>query len=48
MTRGVPGLTITVVTDSGTSDPVGLTGTMTIQIRGEKHFYDFAYTLPSV
>ncbi len=47
MTRGVPGLTITVVPDSGTGDLVGLTGTMTIEVTGGQHFYEFKYALPA-
>jgi len=45
MTRGTPELSVTVVPDSGTGQLAGLAGTMTIQITGGKHFYDFAYTL---
>lgn len=47
MTRGVPGLVVTVVPDSGTGDLVGLTGTMAIEITDGQHFYDFEYTLPA-
>ena len=43
--RGVQRLSITVVPDSGTDQLAGLSGTMTITIVGEKHFYDFDYTL---
>jgi hypothetical protein len=46
MNRGVPGLIITVVPDSGTEQLGGLTGTMTIDIVDGKHFYEFDYTLP--
>ena len=46
MDRGVPGLIITVVPDSGTGQLAGITGTMTIDIRDGKHFYGFDYTLP--
>jgi hypothetical protein len=46
MNRGVPGLVITVVPDSGTDQLAGLAGTMTIDIRDGKHFYTFDYTLP--
>jgi len=45
MTRGTPGLIITVVPDSGTDQLVGLAGTMTINIVDGKHFYEFEYTL---
>ena len=43
MNRGAPGLTITVVPDSGTGDLVGLSGTMSIIIDGGKHSYEFDY-----
>ena len=46
MDRGVSGLVITVVPDSGTGQLAGVTGTMTIDIRDGKHFYTFDYTLP--
>ena len=46
MNRGVPGLVITVVPDSGTDQLLGLTGTMTIDIVDGKHFYGFDYALP--
>ena len=46
MDRGVSGLVITVVPDSGTGQLAGLTGTMTIDVRDGKHFYTFDYTLP--
>jgi hypothetical protein len=45
MTRGAPGLTVSVVPDSGTGQLVGLAGTMAIDITDGKHAYDFAYTL---
>jgi hypothetical protein len=35
-----------VVPDSGTEQLTGLTGTMTIDINGGKHFYTFEYQLP--
>lgn len=46
MTRGVPGLSITVVPDSGTGQLEGLTGTMSIHIDGKAHSYVFDFTLP--
>ena len=46
MNRGEPQLSIAVVPDSGTAQLEGITGTMTIEIAGETHSYDFAYTLP--
>jgi len=46
MTRGVPGLVITVVPDSGTEELTGLAGTMKIIIADGKHSYEFEYTLP--
>ena len=45
MTRGAPGLTITVVPDSGTDQLTGLAGKMTIRIEDGKHFYELEYTL---
>ena len=47
MTRGTPSLSVTVVPDSGTGDLTGLTGTMTIDVGGGKHSYQFEYTLPA-
>jgi hypothetical protein len=45
MTRGALQLLIRVVPDSGTGQLASLAGAMTIKIAGEKHFYDFDYTL---
>ncbi|MDP9202030.1 MAG: DUF3224 domain-containing protein [Gemmatimonadota bacterium] len=45
MNRGVPGLTIHVVPDSGTEQLAGLTGTMSIEIASGKHYYIFEYAL---
>jgi hypothetical protein len=45
MTRGAPQLVISVVPDSGTGDLTDLTGTMTIEIAGGTHSYDFHYVL---
>lgn len=45
MTRGNPGLSVTVVPDSGTGDLAGLTGKMQIIIADGKHSYEFEYTL---
>ena len=45
MTRGEPGLTVTVVPDSGTDQLVGLAGKMDIIIADGKHLYEFEYTL---
>lgn len=45
MNRGIQGLAIAVVPDSGTGDLAGLEGTMGIRIEGGKHFYDFDYAL---
>ena len=47
MNRGEPTLMVAVVPDSGTEELAGLTGEMTIEITGGKHFYDFEFTLPS-
>jgi Cu/Ag efflux protein CusF len=46
MYRGTPELSVTVVSDSGTGELVGLTGKMNIIITEGKHSYDFEYTLP--
>lgn len=45
MNRGAPGLTITVVPDSGTGGLAGLTGTMNIIIEAGKHSYELDYDL---
>jgi hypothetical protein len=45
MDRGVPGLSVTVVPDSGTGELVGLSGRMNIIITAGKHSYEFDYTL---
>jgi Protein of unknown function (DUF3224) len=45
MNRGVPGLNIIVVPDSGTGELAGISGTMKIRIENGKHFYDFEYTI---
>jgi hypothetical protein len=45
MNRGTPGLSITVVPDSGTGELAGIAGNMSIRIDNGKHFYDFEYTL---
>lgn len=45
MRRGEPGLSVTVVPDSGTGELTGLTGKMTIKIEDGKHFYKFQYSL---
>jgi hypothetical protein len=46
MDRGAPGLTITVVPDSGTGGLEGITGRMNIIIEGGQHSYELDYTLP--
>jgi len=46
MNRGDLQLSVTVVPDSGTGQFTGISGSMTIEIKDGKHFYDFAYTLP--
>jgi hypothetical protein len=45
MKRGLPQLMITVVPDSGTEQLTGLSGKMTVEVSGEKHSYDFEYTI---
>ena len=48
MTRGAPSLAITVVPDSGTDQLTGLSGTMTINVAGGRHSYEFEYVLPAM
>ena len=48
MNRGVPGLAITVVPDSGTGELAGLTGTFTIIMAGGSHSYEFDYAIDEV
>ncbi|MCU1291920.1 MAG: hypothetical protein JWP08_770, partial [Bryobacterales bacterium] len=38
-------LAVVVVPDSGTEGLVGIKGTMQIDIREGKHFYDFEYSI---
>ena len=47
MNRGEPSLSITVVPDSGTGELAGLSGTLSINIVGGRHFYDFIYSVPA-
>ena len=47
MDRGAQRLVITVIPDSGTGDFAGITGTMTIEIKGGAHYYTLDYTLPA-
>jgi Protein of unknown function (DUF3224) len=44
---GAQELNIKVVPGSGTGELAGITGTMMIEIKDGKHFYDFEYTLPA-
>jgi Protein of unknown function (DUF3224) len=46
MNRGVPGLSVTVVPDSGTGELSGLVGDFKIIIEGGQHSYEFNYSLP--
>jgi hypothetical protein len=46
MNRGNPGLSVTVVPDSGTGELAGLAGEFQIIIAGGRHSYEFKYTLP--
>ena len=48
MTRGAPSLAITVVPDSGTDQLTGLSGTMTINVAGGRHSYEFEYVLSAM
>ena len=45
MTRGAPGLTVSVVPDSGTGELAGLSGAMTIIITDGKHSYELEYAV---
>ena len=45
MTRGTPGLTVSVVPDSGTGGLEGLTGRMQIVVEEGRHSYVFDYAL---
>ena len=47
MVRGVPGLSVKVVPDSGTGELAGISGDFKIVIEDGKHLYEFAYSLPS-
>lgn len=47
MTRGAQQLSIMIVPDSGTGGLTGISGTMTIEITADKHFYTLNYTLPT-
>ncbi|MBV7327884.1 DUF3224 domain-containing protein [Chloroflexi bacterium TSY] len=47
MTRGVPGLSVTVVPDSGTEQLEGIEGEMTINLSDGQHFYEFKYDFAS-
>ena len=40
-------LSIDIAPDSGTGELKGITGSLKIVIRGDKHFYDLAYSLPA-
>jgi len=43
MTHGTTNLTVTVVPDSGTDQLAGLSGTMTINVAGGEHTYEFVH-----
>jgi len=45
MNRGIPGLSVTVVPDSGTGELEGLQGEFKIILAEGKHNYEFAYVL---
>lgn len=45
MRKGVYTLSVTVVPDSGTDELAGIAGAMKIVIEGNKHSYEFEYTL---
>jgi hypothetical protein len=45
MNRGAATLTVAVIPDSGTEDFKGLSGSLTIDIVDEKHFYTLNYSI---
>lgn len=45
MDKGQDSLILTVISDSGTDELEGLTGSMKIRIEKGVHYYDFQYTL---
>ena len=45
MNRGAAELSVTVVPDSGTGQLTGITGRMSIEITGGKHFYELEYEI---
>lgn len=48
MTRdGRSDLSITIAPDTGTGALAGIAGTLAIEVRDGRHFYDLAYTLPA-
>lgn len=46
MNRGADTLRVSVIPDSATGELAGLSGEMSINIEGGKHFYRFEYSLP--
>ena len=46
MNRGTPGLSVTVVPDSGSGELAGLSGNFKIVIAEGTHHYEFVYALP--
>ena len=47
MTRAGGGeLSVTVAPDTGSGELAGITGTLSIEVKGGRHDYNFAYTLP--
>jgi hypothetical protein len=47
MSRGEQALSIAVVPDSGTGDLSGITGTVTIEVVEDQHFYTLDYSFPA-
>ncbi len=43
---GASDLDIRIATDSGTGDLAGIAGSLKIEMRDGKHYYDLSYTLP--
>ncbi|MDZ4717118.1 MAG: DUF3224 domain-containing protein [Roseiflexaceae bacterium] len=47
MNQGESSLSVIVVPDSGTGELIGISGDFIIIIEGQRHLYEFRYSLPS-
>lgn len=47
MSKAGSALSVEIAPDSGTGELKGITGTLGIEIKDGKHFYDLAYSLPA-